>query len=196
MAVEASERLELREDPLVWPFSAAAPPEVPRVVLRSKEEAECSFSGDRVEFIYPYRKGEPVDQALSEFGGYLRLLINLVYGFELLVTRVGFVAMAELRVDEEGAGFLRRHYLAVNGLQELTEIQLSLLRTIELQGRPVDFWLRLSGNKASQVLRLAMELNTKEDEPGFPTRESCVGLFEEFGEFLRQPARNLIALGG
>ena len=154
-------------DPLVLPLPADAPSEIPRIVLKSKDERySCNVSGVRVDFFY--REKEPTRKWIElrdEYLQYLSAISQTVVGtLRTGITRLGSVAEFEVPISTSPSLTIRRAYLKEGILSGQHEIQLGVLDRLAWEIADINRWIRVRGKEGESVLRVVVDINTIPDK--------------------------------
>lgn len=150
-------------EPLVLPLPSDAPSEIPRIVLKSKDERySCNVSGVRLDLFYreknPTRKW--IDLRNEYFQHLLAISHTLVKTLRATVTRLGSVADFEVPIDTSPSLTLRRAYLKEGILPGEHEIELGILHRQSWETIEINRWVRLRGKEGESRLRVVVDINT------------------------------------
>lgn len=150
-------------EPLVLPLPSDAPSEIPRIVLKSKDERySCNVSGVRLDLFYREKKPSLkwVDLC-DEYLQYLSpILHTLVETLRATITRLGSVAEFEVPIEGSPSLTIRKAYLREGILPGEHEIQLGVLYRGSWETIEINRWLRLRGKEGESALRVAVDINT------------------------------------
>lgn len=150
-------------DPLVLPLPSDAPPEIPRIVLKSKDERySCNVSGVRLDFFY--REKEPARKWVDLRDEYLQHLSaisqTVVATLRTGITRLGSVAEFHVPIGSSPSLAMRRAYLKEGILPGEHEIQLGILHRQSWETIEINRWVRLRGKEGESALRVVVDINT------------------------------------
>ena len=153
--ISASENI-LEGDPTILPIPADAPPEIPRIITKSKDERyTCNVSLNRIDLFF--KPKIEVEQSLEIIGGgYLKLLLNLTNllkeNFRITIPRIGILANLLLELSESSNTYILRKYMKENGpISETHEAQIHALNRVTLLNKiKVNRWLRIITSKSAQ----------------------------------------------
>lgn len=150
-------------EPLVLPLPSDAPSEIPRIVLKSKDERySCNVSGDRIDLFYrdkkPSRKW--IELRDEYFQYLLPILPTLVEALRTTITRLGSVAEFEVPIGTSPSLTIRRAYLKEGILPGEHEIQLGVLHRQSWETLEINRWVRLGGKEGESALRVVVDINT------------------------------------
>ncbi len=162
-------------EPAILPIPNNAPPEIPRIVVKSKDEKYvCNTSINRIDLFFNPRKDTEED--LSNIKkDYLSLLLKIINflneTYKFKVFRIGIVANMILELKESANTFITSKYLKEASLISNTfEAQLNFLNKIELLKRyKANRWLRIMTvrNKEEiendKFLAVTIDINTLQD---------------------------------
>ena len=149
----------LKGEPTILPIPDDAPPEIPRIILKSKTYPySCNFCKNRFDFFYK-GQGKP-DKTLEEvFPGFQKILDRLTTyvktSLNIKVMRLGFISNFVIGLKESGNKYLLREYLHPNIFLNPYEIQINVLHKFELESFKVNLWIKLKP--------LRMKNNVKDD---------------------------------
>lgn len=153
----------LSGEPLVLPLPSDAPLEIPRIVLKSKDERySCNVSGARIDFFY--RDKDPSRKWVDLRDEYLQYLVatshTLVETLKATVTRLGSVAEFEVPIDISPSLTIRRAYLKEGIIPGEHAIELGVLHRQSWETLEINRWIRLRGKEAESRLRVVVDINT------------------------------------
>ncbi len=159
-------------DPVLLPMPQDAPPEIPRIILRSVDsQCVCNVALNRVDLFFNAKEAmlqlENVPQIPH---GHLQVAVTnlLRERFGARVARVGIVSNLVVEVREIPTIFLEKHYLKETAhISDTYELQLHALNRIMLDRYKIEMnrWIRLSASRSQegggpQVLDVALDVNT------------------------------------
>lgn len=156
----------------ILPMPDDAPPEIPRIILGSKDKKfNCHVSPRRLEFSLGQKKGE--NKRLEELqDDFLSQLANIarVVKTELgvKVERLGIVVNSAMFPEESPVDFLMEKFLRSGMIMDPHELNLNFLHKFALGDFKVNRWQKLScvspkdkGTlEEAQVLRVETDVNT------------------------------------
>jgi len=162
-------------EPTILPIPKDAPPEIPRVVVKSKDEKLiCNTSINRVDlFFNPKKEIEMnLENVKSEYLTLLKQILNFLnetYRFKIY--RIGMVANLILDLTESSNQFISKKYLKDNSqISDTFEVQLNVLNKINLLSRyKANRWLRIITSREKQniendkFLSVNIDINTLPD---------------------------------
>lgn len=157
-------------EPLFLPFKDDAPQEIPRVILKSKdEESVLQLAQSKIDFIFVNnlnRKIEPKDK-LEQFGNAILKNIKLLRTkYSLSVNRVALICTFSYINDkplENVSKYIDKKILSMKLFQEA---QLHLYAKIKLGIFNVNRWLRLIAQeqkKESKQYLINIDINTLDE---------------------------------
>ena len=150
-------------EPLVLPLPSDAPSEIPRIVLKSKDERySCNVSGVRLDLFY--REKNPTRKWIDLRDEYLQYLLGishtLVETLRATITRLGSIAEFVVPINTSPSLILRRAYLKEGILPGDREIQLGVLHRQSWETIEINRWVRLTGKEGESALRVVVDINT------------------------------------
>ncbi len=150
-------------EPLVLPLPSDAPSEIPRIVLKSKDERySCNVSGVRLDLFY--REKNPslkwIDLRDEYFQHLWSVSHTLIETLRATINRLGSVAELEMQISTSPSLTLRKAYLKEGVLPGEHEIQLGVLYRESWETIEINRWLRLRGKEEESTLRVVVDINT------------------------------------
>lgn len=137
-------------DPAILPIPEGAPPEIPRIVVKSKDgKFICNTSINRVDLFFNPKKSEEADlgELKSVYLPSLRKVINFLNEtYKFKIYRMGIVANFLSEIKESANAYIAKKYLKETNLISNTfEIQLHSLNKIALLNNKYNAnrWLRI-----------------------------------------------------
>jgi hypothetical protein len=158
--------------PAILPIPDDAPLEIPRIILRSKDENfVCHVSSKSLEFSLKQKKGENKrlkeiqDDFLSQLADLARVVKT---GLRVKVERLGVVINSAMFLEEPSTDFLIKRFLKEGIVIDPREVNLSFLHKFALGGFKVNRWQRFScvspkdeGTlEGAKVLHIETDVNT------------------------------------
>jgi len=174
--ISASEKI-LEGDPTILPIPPDAPPEIPRIITKSKDERyTCNVSLNRIDlFFKPKGRDEQSLDIVS--GEYLKLLLNLTNllkeNFKIAIPRIGIVANLLLELSESSNTYVLRKYIKESSLiSETHEAQIHALNKITLPNKiKANRWLKIITSRSAQdpsddkYLSISIDINSVREVP-------------------------------
>jgi len=150
-------------EPLVLPIPLDAPPEIPRLILKSKDDVHsCNVSPERIDLFY--REKQPTKKWIDLRDEYLsRLLLisqSVVETLGMHITRLGSVAQFAVSVGQDASSITRKAYLRDGVLPGQRAIQLGVLDRQSLETTEINRWIRLRGQEEESTLHVIVDINT------------------------------------
>jgi hypothetical protein len=189
-------RAELQDvldgEPLVLPAFPDAPPQIPQLILRSKDQShECTVSSARVDFRHAGQAGDSAAQAGVEHHLEIAKRLHLAICQKLLarVTRVGVATQFEARLSEQASLFIRDRFLKAEAPPGSREVQLAVLERQTWSDIDVNRWISVKSEHpsdnpaAAYVLRVGSDINSVPEidrEFDSATLERFYGLVSSF----------------
>jgi len=162
-------------DPVILPIPNDAPPEIPRIIVKSKDERlVCNVSMNRLDlFFNPKSETDALlDNIHDNFFGQIIKIINFLNEiYHIKIFRVGIVANLILNLKESSNIFIARKYLKDSNLiSDTFELQLHALNKITLLNKyKANRWLRIMTSRDIQnqnndkFLLVSIDINTLPD---------------------------------
>jgi len=174
--ISASKNI-LEGDPTILPIPPDAPPEIPRIITKSKDERyTCNVSLNRID-LFSKPKGRD-EQSLDVVSGeYLKLLLNLTSllkeNFKIAIPRIGIVANLLLELSESSNTYVLRKYIKESSLiSETHEAQIHALNKITLSNKiKVNRRLRIITSRSAEdpsndkYLSISIDINSVPEVP-------------------------------
>lgn len=150
-------------EPLVLPLPSDAPSEIPRIILKSKDERySCNVSGVRLDLFY--REKNPSQKWIDLRGEYFQYLLPISHTLtetrRATITRLGSIAEFEVPISTSPSLTIRKAYLKEGILPGEQEIQLGVLHRQSWEAIEINRWVRLRGKEGESVLRVVVDINT------------------------------------
>lgn len=150
-------------EPLMLPLPSDAPSEIPRIVLKSKDERySCNVSGDRLDLFY--RDKKPSRKWIDLRDEYIQHLSAISHTLtetrRAIITRLGSIAEFEVPISTSPSLTIRKAYLKEGILPGEQEIQLGVLHRQSWEAIEINRWVRLRGKEGESVLRVVVDINT------------------------------------
>lgn len=203
-ATEFTERTGgvLDHEPIVLPFQQPAPPQAPRIVLRSRDgQFACEVAMDRVSFHYADRTGrsESIEGLFPRYREVLyRVITALGELLDMKPARLGFVTKARAALERPADEVLREHFIRVDRFAGAVETHLHFLDLVDLEGTPCNQWTRLRAPRAraegqqSDALFLELDVNTRAEYQHRFEPHEVMGFFLEAYEHVRGETSRLL----
>jgi hypothetical protein len=134
-------------DPIFFPIPSDAPPEIPRVVLVSKNRYyRCNVAANRLELLYT-AQNQP-DKELQEIRDpYMTILNDIAETaksqFKILVFRLGFIFVT-LSFPENPIKLIENAFIREGALLNPEQLELHVLKKFNWDNILVNRWIRLS----------------------------------------------------
>ncbi|MBM3118488.1 MAG: hypothetical protein FJ006_02885 [Chloroflexi bacterium] len=149
-------------EPLVLPLPSDAPQEIPRIVLRDKEDRySCNISSSRLDLFY--RKKDPSQKWVDlrdEYLGHLSVVSRaLLTNLRVDITRLGSVAEFAVPMDANPNSIIRKIFLKEGALVGEHALQLHILHRQSWETTEINRWIRLIGEEGA-MLRVIVDINT------------------------------------
>lgn len=150
-------------EPLVLPLPSDAPLEIPRIILKSKDDVHsCNVSAERLDLFYrakqPTRKW--IDLREEYFSRLSLISQTLVETLGVHVERLGSIAQFDVPVGQGASSIIRKAYLKDGILPGQHEIQLGVLDRQSWETIEINRWIRLRGHEEESTLHIIVDINT------------------------------------
>lgn len=165
----------LDSDPMILPLPDDAPPEIPRIQLKSKDgHYELKIANNRIDFMFRYREDEqettfPVPDLYEKFNR-----INQYFGEELKTqfTRSAMITQYVIELEKfPGAEHLLSKYIQEEApLKTPYEFELHSLRKESIAGFNVNKWTRIRSARKitdpenNKFILFLIDINTLPEE--------------------------------
>ena len=153
-------------DPVFFPIPVDAPPEIPRIILTSKDQHyRCNVAATRLELLYSQRDhpGKELDDLKEEYLTILQDIAELVRGkLNVKVNRLGFILTA-ITFTEDPVELIKKHFIRDNTLMNPNQLELHVLRKLPWDDIEVNNWCRLSSQelKEPKGVKKALAVDSK-----------------------------------
>lgn len=120
---------ELSTNPTILPIPGDAPPDIPRIMLKSEDrEYECNVSSRRIDFFVKNLGNLAIgDFWEQEVLPKIQLLSNFVVNRTLQVSRVGFIANTEAETAVNVSDYLRENFIREDRLRDPLELKIRFI---------------------------------------------------------------------
>lgn len=133
-------------DPMILPMTNAPPP-VPRVVLKSRDERfACEVALDRLNFVYndTLNQRRSLDSLYPEYREILHhVVLGALAGFNVPILRLGFVTRHVVATGDGANEWFCQTYLRPDRLPAAYETHLNMLHRFEMDSFQVNRWIKL-----------------------------------------------------
>ena len=164
----------LKGEPTILPIPDDAPPEIPRIILKSRTYPySCNFCKNRFDFFYKEQRklNKTSEEVFPDFRNILdRLTTYVKTSLDIKVTRLGFIPNFVIKLKESGNEYLLREYFHPNLFLNPHEIQINVLHKIELESFKVNRWIKLkplrmrNNIKDDRRILVEIDINTLSEE--------------------------------
>lgn len=161
-------------DPVILPFPNDAPPEIPRILLKSKDEQyNLQITMNRIDFIHRYPKDVkieryPVPDLYEKFVSIHKNLADINVEFN----RAAVVTNWIIESDSPGALLLQAKYIQERvPFEDPSKIEVHCLTKETVAGCESNKWVRIksahkiSAPEQNQFLLLVIDINTMAEKP-------------------------------
>ena len=179
-------------DPVLFPIPDEAPPEIPRIILASKDHKYLStVAANRAEVIYN-EQGTPNKDPLSIRDDYLKLINQFAKVFKLEwndeILRLGLL-MNLVSFVENPVQLIMKSYIREGSMANPQQLEVHSLVRIQLDDLGVNRWCRLSSLEmpgptgVRQALRVVLDLNTPSEEGRAFTYDAIIGFYDRASRY-------------
>ena len=159
-------------EPAILPLPDDAPLEIPRIILRSKDEKfNCHVSPRRLDFSLGQKKGENkrLEEVQDDFLSQLADIARFVKTeLGVKVERLGIVVNSAMFPEESPVDFLMKKFLRSGMIMDPHELNLNFLHKFALGDFKVNRWQRFScvspkdkdTLEEARVLHIETDVNT------------------------------------
>lgn len=189
LAADLSNQLAdlLDDEPVILPVPDDAPPDIPRIILKSKNgRYSVNIKLNNVSFKYT-EKGKPANELqaireefLQNFSDFTEILIKL--GVIETASRLGSVTEF-LVFTQDPIDVIKRNFLRPEELEELSQIDLGLLTKTTWDDVQINRWHRFTtrtgetAQGSEPYIIFAIDINTKADIEYKFSHEAIVGFY-------------------
>lgn len=168
--IVASQEL-LAGEPVVLPIPEDSPPELPRLILKSKDERySFALTGNRADFVFSETDSVPSLAFDTVFPEYLDTLLSITtvlkQKHKASIVRIGFVARFFSVLETSSNRFIRENFLNPNRLIIGYETNVSILDRRTMADFEINSWFRLNSLRKrdepqdDRALRVIFDINT------------------------------------
>lgn len=162
-------------EPIILPLPNDAPPEIPRIILKNKEQTyTLQITTNRIDFIYEDKSADSKKNTLTELQTqYLSHLSNitktLISEIGSKVSRLGFIPVLQYKIDNATSYIIKTYFKDSKLTQSTEEINFGILHKIKINEQPTNIWLRVNSfNKPGDKLNnklvvLLFDINTPQE---------------------------------
>jgi hypothetical protein len=171
--------------PIILPIPPDAPPELPRIIVRNSSGTyTCNVSKNRIDFIFTDKAMAPsLKDKSEEFLNYLLSLVDFLKStLRTIINRIGTIASLVLPLNESSNKFISEKFLREHLFDSTYEIQLGVLKKIQLTGYKANCWFRLNTLRNTKdisddrAMLITFDVNT-EPEVTYELNKDQVGIF-------------------
>jgi len=164
-------------EPVILPIPLKAQPEIPRIIVKSKDEKySCNVGLNRVDLFFNLKdKKEQFWDIIR--GEYLDILLPIVSfmkeNYNVLINRIGFISNLSLILNESSNDYIIHKYMKEGGLISGTyDLQIHALNKIDLADEiKANRWLRIITTRSisqpdnDKCLVISIDINSDPDVP-------------------------------
>lgn len=175
-------------EPFLFPIPDNAPTEIPRIILRNRDETyQSTIALNRVEIAYK-EKGVPTKEPTAICDGYLGILGSfstvLRAKWNTAIVRLGLV-MDLISFTENPVGLIVKNYIKEDTIKNPEQIAVHSLNRIQFDDLAINRWCRLSSDKTKnshgerELLRVIIDVNTLPDETYSFNEPAIIGFYDK-----------------
>lgn len=152
-------------DPLIVPIPADAPPEIPRLQVRSRDGRwTCLVAGSRMDIVFelpPDRHGTTgFDQAVADQAVVCKSTWSALQSeYAAVGNRIGIVSLF-LGTADNAIQLVRTRFLLPSDAPEPHELQLHALHRMTLGPDGINRWTRCVASASEGLIQLEVDINT------------------------------------
>ena len=189
-------------EPMVLPLQQPAPPDAPRIVLRSRDRSfVCEFALNRVNFHY-YNQNSPTQTLERFFPRYREALYRIISTLYEMTPdaprRMGFVIKLIKAANRNSSEALQAEFLKTEAFDDAAESQMHFLHVLDLEGMKCNRWTRFrsirmpNSEGPPRHILFEADINTRADIEREYESNEAVSFFLEAYEHIRRQAESLL----
>lgn len=197
-------------DPIVLPIPSDAPPEIPRIILKNKNESYSLNVGlDRTDFFYNEReyKDNLPTKVLSDleqdFLGKTDAIVRSIYNISSTrIIRLGFIVTFQSKVskvDGKANSFVSEQYLKPkDSLKDPYDINIGVLKKIKVGKLYSNVWFRINPFRKKEdpldnvVITVRLDINTQAEESLDLTNDEIRDYYKEASSYINKNLNSYI----
>lgn len=190
-------------DPILLPIPTDAPPEIPRIILTSRDNRyRCNISAGRLDLLYNHQ-GKPDKELTDLRNEYLTILrdISEIIKGELKadVFRLGFI-VGSLAFPDDPVELIKSTFIREGVFKTPKQLELNVLDRITWDKLEINRWCRLStiqikeATGASKALSVVFDINTiPEKRYGFVV-DSIIAFYDKASTYVSDSLKSLFPI--
>jgi len=188
-------------EPLVLPIKdAEAPPEIPRILLKS-EDGRCSLNLARSRFDFIYKpEGNTLEDALAQHMPILKSVLGAcTETLSPTISRLGFVGKLICTLDESSNSLIQSKFIQSGHFENTNQIQLNVLNLFTLGSIETNRWIKIhslrhkSDPNDDKAIQFELDINTLPAKAAFYKFDAMMGFFDDSAKHFETLANELIS---
>jgi len=196
-------------EPVIFPFSNDAPPDIPRIIIESKDRRyHCDVSMTQISLNYE-EEGVPHKQIKEIKDEYLNILTKVISVVKEIwkcrVTRIGFV-IELMAFPNDPIDLVKSTFIRDNAIGNSKELQLSIMNRLTWEGLEINKGYRIlttekmhhgkeepeEVQKIKKALAILIDINTPSEKVQDFSTESMLSFFNQVFEYLPEDIKLLL----
>lgn len=181
-------------DPVILPLPSDAPDEIPRIILKSKDDSySMNIGPTRFDFYYNEKEiqdGLPTKEILSIKKSYLENAKSVVKSIKeatgAKIVRLGFVPTLQTKITTSASRFISVSYLKQGRVtKDIYDMNLGVLKREKIGKRDVNIWFRINPYRKiddpldDKLLTIQFDINTLPEQPLDLNTVEIIDFFEQ-----------------
>jgi hypothetical protein len=192
-------------EPTILPIPIDAPPEIPRVILASKDSTRsCNVMPTRLDFFFTQkeRPGKKLSEVKEDYLGWLSDIAEVTKAkLKVKVERLGIITELAIFPEQEPIRFMREMFLREEPFGGSREIHLNILDRFMWDTMEVNRWYRFrcfSSGIAEEpdALHVLIDINTLPEVIHDFGAEGISSFCSQVFTFIESDLRSLLEKGG
>jgi hypothetical protein len=203
IAKALQERIPLLDgEPLVLPIKdAQAPPEIPRILLKS-EDGRCSLNVAKSRFDFIYKpEGNDLSEALAQYLPLLKqVLTACMEALSPTINRLGFVVKLICTLEGSSNALMLHKFIRSGNFENTQQIQLNVLNRFRLGTIETNRWIKIhslrntSNSLDDKAMLLELDINTLPEKAESYNFDAVMSFFGEASDHYVNMTNELVSI--
>src|SRR3989344_2896066 len=195
----------LNGDPIMLPIPPDAPPEFPRMILKSKNEKYLlEIKSSRIDFIV---KDDQADKSQKNYPAQLikdyqtklqSLSSSIINIFKTKVIRLGFVLNLQFKVNDAVEAVKKSYIKDIKFTKDIFDVNAGFLNKITINNLTTNIWFRVNAlrspekDKDNKILLVMFDMNTVPEKILDLTDRNIIDFTNSSLEYLDKNLKNYL----
>ena len=190
-------------EPILFPIPTDAPPEIPRIILTSRDQKyRCNFALDRLNLLYT-EQGKPnkeLNDLREQYLALLRRIAEVVKGeWKADVFRLGFVVRS-LAFPSDPVGLIKNTFIREGALKTPRQLEVHVLDRMTWDKLEINRWYRLSSAEIagatgeSKALSVLFDFNTIPEKRYDFGADSIIAFYDRASAYVSESLKTLFPI--